>query len=67
MDEEEKEILFGKLQRFRVIRSVEIARDNLDRLELLTRCARKEMMIRSLTLENLRLSSASQAQFNRLM
>jgi hypothetical protein len=67
MDEEQKEVFVGKLQRFRVIQSVEIARGNLDRLELLTRCAKKEMVIRSLTLENLRLSNTSQAQPNRTM
>jgi hypothetical protein len=67
MDEGEKEVLFGKLQRFRTIRSVEIARGNLERLELLTRCAKKEMTIRNLTLENLRLSNTCQAHPKRTM
>lgn len=54
VEESEREALLSELRRFRTLRSIEIARSNLDRLQLLVECAQKDMKIRELVLENSR-------------
>jgi hypothetical protein len=50
MDNNDRDQLLDELKQFRVIRSLEIARGNIDRLELVTKSAHLEMKIRELTL-----------------
>lgn len=64
MDPTEREVFLEKLRQFRAIRSIEIARSNIDRLELLVSCAKKEIRIRELTLANSRQVSLTPAQPN---
>lgn len=52
--ESERESLLLELHKFKTIRSIEIARSNIDRLALLVACAKKDLKIRELTLQNSR-------------
>lgn len=54
MDPTERELFLEQLRKFRAIRSIEIARSNIDRLELLVSCVKKEIRIRELILANKR-------------
>lgn len=58
MEGPEREFFFKELSKFRSIRSIEIARNNIERLELLVSSAKKDIRIRELTLANSRYSGA---------
>lgn len=57
MDHEQRGLLVLQLKQFASMRSLEIARGNYDRLSLVLENSQKEVQIRELTLQNLRLSS----------
>ena len=53
MNYEEKEIILLELQRFSAHRSLEIAKSNVDHINLLLDCSLKETTIRRLSAQNL--------------
>ena len=62
MEGPEREFFFKELSKFRSIRSIEIARNNIERLELLVSSAKKDIRIRELTLANSRYADANSSQ-----
>jgi len=56
-DERQALLDLDQVSKLRVIRSIEIARGNLDRMELLMNCAGKDIQIRELTLESMRFAN----------
>ena len=56
MDHEQRGLLVLQLKQFASMRSLEIAKGNFDRLSLLLENSQKDVQIRELTLQNLRLS-----------
>ena len=62
MEGPEREFFFKELSKFRSIRSIEIARNNIERLELLVSSAKKDIRIRELTLANSRYTDANSSQ-----
>ena len=57
MDQEQRGLLVLQLKQFASMRSLEIAKGNYDRLSLLLENSQKDVQIRELTIQNLRLSS----------
>ena len=62
MEGPEREFFFKELSKFRSIRSIEIARNNIERLELLVSSAKKDIRIREFTLANSRYTDANSSQ-----